>query len=342
MEKITRRWFGMVAAASAAAVLTGCSAQTRTPAGSTPGTRVAAGGIDYGRINIITNRVTPTFATLSGSPGVDPGHPEGAGGRMGVLTGPDGIFMVDASYAPLSDKVVGAIRELTNAPFRYLVNTHEHPDHTGGNGNIVRQGAILIDRDEVREELTRPLPAAVGAAASGTDPQRLASMTFGRSTGVTFRMNGETVNVIPFPDAHTRGDTVVQFENADAIMIGDFYRNYGYPFVDPSNGGTFRGVLDALNTIVGISGARTTLVPGHGGVVGVSAITPYRDMINAVSADVHTMIGHGQTLAEVLAARPTRPYDPVVPGGLDPLPGGLGTSADRFVATLYAENSGTG
>ena len=163
------------------------------------------GGIAFDRVEFSTDRVTPSLATLTGSPRTDPGHPEGAGGRVGVLTGPDGIFLVDASYAPLTDKVVEAIRSFSNGPFRYLVNTHEHPDHTGGNGNIVRQGAILIGRDDIREELTRPLPAAVGSAASGTDPARLPSVTLGRTDPLTIRMNAETINIIPFPDAHTRG-----------------------------------------------------------------------------------------------------------------------------------------
>lgn len=338
MDKLTRRSFGIIAVAAAAAAVSGCSSAPRPNIASAGPTTVgSSGGIDYDRVEFSTDRVTPSLATLTGSPRVDPGHPEGAGGRIGVLTGPDGIFMVDASYAPLTDKVVAAIRSLSNEPFRYLVNTHEHPDHTGGNGNIVRQGAILIGRDDIREELTRPLPAAVGSAASGTDPARLPSVTLGRTDPLTIRMNSETINVIPFPDAHTRGDTVIHFENADTIMIGDFYRNYGYPFVDPTNGGTFRGVPDALTAVLNISGQNTRLIPGHGTVVKRSAIVPYRDMINQVSAAVQALVEQGKTLPEVLAAKPTRAYDATVAGGLDPLPGGLGTSADRFVATLYTE-----
>jgi cyclase len=344
MDGLTRRSFGIIAAAAAAAALAGCSSTFRgNVAGAPPSAGGGGGaGVDYDRVEFSTGNVRANFATLTGSPRTDPGHPEGAGGRMGVLTGPDGIFMVDASYAPLTDKVSAAIKSLSNEPFRYLVNTHEHPDHTGGNGNIVRRGALLIGRADIREELTRPLPAAVGSAASGTDPARLPSVTLGRTDPLTIRMNAETVNIIPFPDAHTKGDTVVQFENADTIMIGDFYRNYGYPFVDPTNGGTLPGVLDALTAISNISGQRTTLVPGHGSVIDRSAIVPYRDMINQVSADVGTLVGKGKTLPEVLAAKLTLRYDASVPGGLDPLPGGLGTSADRFVATLYIEMAKTG
>ena len=303
-----------------------------------------AQGIQYDKAEFITEKVGPNVYVFTGSPGTDPGHPEGAGGRVGVLAGPDGVLMVDASYAPLSDKLAAAIRKISPSPIRFVVDTHEHPDHTGGNPQFARMGALIIAREEVREDLNVGFPpalaAAIGKAASGTDPDRLPVLTYGMGEPLKIRLNGETVDLIPVRAAHTNGDTIVRFEKADVMMIGDFYRNYGYPFIDPQHGGTFKGVLEALDTVMKLAGPKTTLVPGHGTIIHVIDLAPYRDMILDVQAKVQQMVLDGKSLQDVLAAKLTSPYDAKVPGGLAPLPAGFGTSADRFVGTLYAECKG--
>jgi cyclase len=268
-----------------------------------------AQGIDYSKVDIHTTQLTPNVYLLTGSPGVDPGHPEAAGGRIGVLAGPEGIFLVDAEYAPLNEKVAAAIHAISPAPIRFLVNTHSHPDHTGGNPYFVRLGALLFARETVYQTLLLPLPAAVGNAASQTDPARLPVVTFGLGEPVKIRFDGEVVDLIAIGPAHTDGDALVRFEKADVIMIGDFYRNYGYPFVDGTHGGNFTGVLAALDTVLRLAGPGTILAPGHGAVIHRSDLLPYREMIVSVRAS----------------------------GGTNPLPAGLGTSADRFVGELYAE-----
>ena len=149
------------------------------------------------------------------------------------------------------------------------------------------------------------------------------------------RINGETIHLIPIRAAHTSGDSIVKFENADLIMIGDFYRNYGYPFVDPTNGGTFAGVLEALDATMQLAGPNTHLVPGHGTLINRGDLAPYRDMILDVQAKVQQMIDAGNSQQEVLDAKVTAPFDASVAGGLD-LALGV-TTADRFVSTIYAE-----
>ncbi len=161
------------------------------------------------------------------------------------------------------------------------------------------------------------------------DPARLPVITYGLGDPVKFRMDGEVVDLIPVRAAHTGGDTMVRFENADVIMIGDFYRNYGYPFIDTNNGGTLKGALEALDAVMKLAGPNTKLIPGHGTIINRSDIVPYRDMILGVQAKVQQMINQGKSEQEVLAAKVTAPYDAKVPGGL--LPAGTGTSADRFV-----------
>ena len=150
-------------------------------------------------------------------------------------------------------------------------------------------------------------------------------------------MDGETVDLIPLKAAHTAGDTMVRFETADVIIIGDFYRNSGHPLFDPGNGGTLQGVLDAVDLTMNIAGPDTVLVPGHGSIIHRSDLVPYRAMIVDVRDKVRAMIGQGKTLPEVLAAKLTAPYDAKIPGALAPLPAGFGTSADRFVSLIYGQ-----
>jgi cyclase len=295
-------------------------------------------GIDYAKIEILTEKIAPNLYILSGSAGADPGHEDAAGGRIGVLAGPDGIFMVDSQYAQITDKVVAAIRKISSGPIRFLVNTHVHPDHTAGNANFVKMGALLFAREELRDEMLRP-PARPGAGnAAPGDPARLPVVTYGVGDPVKLRLNGEIVDLIPVRAAHTGGDTMIRFENADVIMIGDFYRNYGYPFIDTNNGGSLKGALEALDATMKLAGPNTRLIPGHGTIINRTDIVPYRDMILSVQAKVQQMINAGKSEQEVLAAKVTAPYDAKVPGGLSPA--GAGTSADRFVSMVYSQLKG--
>jgi glyoxylase-like metal-dependent hydrolase (beta-lactamase superfamily II) len=294
----------------------------------------AQGGIQYDKIEIKTDKVAPNLYMLSGSEGVDPGHPDGAGGRIGVLAGADGIFMVDSQYQQIGDKVLAAVRRIDQGPIRFLVNTHIHGDHTAGNATFAKQGAVLLAREELREGMVRqPAPAA---GAPPRDPARLPVVTYGMGDPLRIRMNGETVELIPVRAAHTGGDTIVRFVNADLIMIGDFYRNFGYPFIDTSNGGSLKGALEGLELTMKLAGPNTRLVPGHGTYIKKGDIIPYRDMMVAVQGKVQQLVAQGKSLQDVLAAKVTAPYDAKVPGGLLPA-GNAGTSADRFVSMVYAE-----
>jgi cyclase len=294
-----------------------------------------AQGPDYSKIDITTEKIAPNLYMLSGSAGFDPGHQDAAGGRIGVLAGPDGIFMVDAQYAQLTDKVVAAIRQISPAPIRFMANTHVHIDHTGGNANFAKMGVTIFAREELREELVHPPALANGNPAPARDPASLPVVTYGLGGPLKFHMNNEIVDLIPVRAAHTGGDTMIRFEKANAIMIGDFYRNYGYPYIDTNNGGSLKGALEALDATLDLAGPDTKLIPGHGTIINRTDLIPYRDMILAVQAKVQQMIAQGKTREEVLAAKVTAPYDAKVPGGL--LPAGAGTSADRFVGMVYSE-----
>jgi glyoxylase-like metal-dependent hydrolase (beta-lactamase superfamily II) len=297
--------------------------------------------IPFDKIEMITTPLTPHFYTFTGSPDTDPGHADAAGGRIGALIGDDGVFLVDCNYAPMTDKITAAIKKVTDKPIRFLVNTHEHPDHTGGNAHFARLGAILIGRQEVRDALAQPFPpaiaAAIGNAASNGDPAGLPMLVYDGKSVLKIYFNGETIDIIPLQASHTNGDAMVKFEQQDVIMIGDIYRNYGYPFVDPSHGGNYKGLVAAIDTLLKIAGPGTRLVPGHGTIINRSALIPYRNMILEVQNKVHDMVLAHKTKQEVLSAKLTAPYDATVPGGTTPLPLNLGTSADRFVGNLYDE-----
>jgi glyoxylase-like metal-dependent hydrolase (beta-lactamase superfamily II) len=295
-----------------------------------------AQGIQYDKIEIKTEKIAPNLYMLSGSENVDPGHPDGAGGRIGVLAGPDGIFMVDAQYLQIGEKVLAAVRRIDQGPIRFLVNTHVHGDHTAGNATFAKLGAVLLAREELREGMAR-LPANARGNVDTRDPARLPVLTYGMGDPVRLRMNGEIIELIPVRAAHTGGDTMIRFVNADAIMVGDFYRNFGYPFIDVTNGGSLKGALEALELTMKIAGPNTKLIPGHGTFINRTDIIPYRDMILAVQTKVQQLIAQGKTEDEVLAAKVTAPFDAKVPGGLLPANTGGGTSADRFVRMVYSQ-----
>jgi len=279
--------------------------------------RLLGQGQDFSQVQIKTTRVAANFYTL-----------EGSGGTIGVLTGPDGVLMVDAQYAPLSDKIVAAIKQVSDGRIRFLVNTHVHPDHTGGNENIGKLGATIFARENLRARLAKPAPQANGQPGVPAPPAALPMVTY--DGPVVFRMNGEEVRLIPVPVAHTDGDTMVYFANADALMTGDFYRSLGYPNIDRGNGGTMNGMLAGFDAIIKLAGPATKIIPGHGATVDRNAVGAHRDMMIAVRDKVAALVRQNKTQEEVIAAKPTAEYDARVTGATP-------MTADRFVGQLYQE-----
>jgi cyclase len=265
---------------------------------------------DYSKVEIKTTKIGPNFYTL-----------EGSGGTIGVLAGPDGVLMVDSQFAPLTDKIVAAIKQISDRPIRFMINTHVHPDHTGGNENLGKMGVTIVSRDELRARL------AAGTNGRGAPPAALPLLTY--RVAMTFHMDGEDVQAIAVPAAHTDGDTMVRFPGVDVIMTGDFYRSVGYPNIDRANGGTLRGMLAGLNAVVDLAGPATKIIPGHGATVDKTAVAAHRDMIIAIRDRVSALIKQGKTLEEVIAAKVAADYDAKVPQ--------VGTTGERFIGQLYAE-----
>ena len=297
---------------------------------------VWAQGTDFSKIEFTTKQISPNLYMISGSPNVDVNHPDAAGGLVGVLAGPDGIFMVDAQYAQVSEKLLAAIRKISAQPIRFMANTHIHGDHTAGNPFFGKMGVLIFAREELREQMVHPAPLANGNRPPARDPAGYPVVTYGMGAPVKLRMNGEVIDLIPVRAAHTSGDTIIRFENANVIMIGDFYRNYGYPFIDRANGGTLNGMLEGCEQLMKIAGPDTTLIPGHGTWIKRNDLVPYADMIKSVRDKVKQLIAQGKTEKEILATKITAPWDAKTAGGLGAAGAGL-TSADRFVSEIYQE-----
>jgi glyoxylase-like metal-dependent hydrolase (beta-lactamase superfamily II) len=252
---------------------------------------------------------------------------DGQGGRMGALVGPDGVFIVDAQSAALTERLVAAIRTVSDQPLRFLVNTHIHADHTGGTANFGRLGVNLLARPLLRERLARPTAPRGGGTPTAPPPVALPVLTFDERTSIY--MNGEVIELIPLPFAHTDGDTAVRFPKADVLMTGDVFRSTGYPNIDLANGGTLKGMLAALRTLAAEAGPNTTVAPGHGPITNRAAILAHLDMAVAVRDKVLALIAAGRTQEEIIAAKPTAEFDEMV--------GSAANSADRFVGQLFQE-----
>jgi len=242
----------------------------------------------------------------------------GEGGNIGLLTGEDGVFLIDDQYAPLTDKIVAAIRTVSDEPIRFVINTHLHGDHTGGNENFGRMGAVIVGHDNVRLQMER-------LGMSETPP----TVTF--SEDITFNLNDEVVNVFKIPEAHTDGDAFIRFEHANVIHTGDTFRTTGYPYIDMRAGGSFLGTIRAHDLLIDIADVDTKILPGHGVVVGVDVVRETRDMLLTVRDRVQQSINDGMTVEEAQAAGLTEDFDEKYRP-----PGNFGTP-EQLIAAAYAD-----
>ena len=308
--------------AAAAVVIVGSALVAQTPAGAGQGRGdgQGRGGAAAADVQVAANKLAPNFYALQAN-GLS---------TVGVLAGPDGVLMVDSGTAALTEKIVAAIKTVSDRPIRFMINTHLHPDHTGGNENFGKMGVTILARERLRGRLVKPNPAPSGAPGNPAPAAALPLVTY--DAPLTFHMNGEEVQAIPVVNAHTDGDTMVRFPVSDVIMTGDFYRSAGYPNIDRNSGGTFDGMIKGLNAIIDTAGANTRIVPGHGAIVDEKAVAAHRDLAIALRDRVAALVKKGQTLEQILATKPTADFDANVPQA--------GTTGDRFIGQLYAELGG--
>jgi glyoxylase-like metal-dependent hydrolase (beta-lactamase superfamily II) len=232
----------------------------------------------------------------------------GRGGNIGVSVGEDGVFLIDDQYAPLTDKVVAAIRAVSDAPIRFVLNTHWHGDHTGGNENLGEAGALIVAHDNVRKRMrVEQFLEVFDRTVEPAPPGALPVVTF--SETVTFHLNGDEIHAFHVENAHTDGDAIIVFRNADVVHMGDTYFNGVYPFIDISTGGSIDGVIAAADAVLATIGDETRIIPGHGPLSGKAELKAFRDMMAGVRAAVAEQVAAGKTLEETIAAGPTAPWD---------------------------------
>jgi glyoxylase-like metal-dependent hydrolase (beta-lactamase superfamily II) len=221
---------------------------------------------------------------------------QGRGGNIGLSIGEDGVIMIDDQFAPLTDRIVSAIGEVSNGDIRFLINTHVHPDHTGGNENLGKMGVVILAHDRVRVRLASRLPEVA-----------LPVLTY--SDTATIHLNSEQVHVFPVPPAHTDGDSFIHFRGSNVLHLGDVFRTVAFPVIDTNNGGTLKGTIAALGMAIGLAGPETKIIPGHGEVSRREDVMEFRDMILVVADRVKTLVAEGKTYEETAAANPTAEYN---------------------------------
>jgi cyclase len=272
----------------------------------------------------------------------------GAGGNITVQTGSDGVLLVDTGLAGMSEKVLAAVRTLSDKPIRYIINTHVHADHVGGNEVIAKSGTTIaggnvvgdigasassqatimafqtvLDRMSTSVKGSPPTPQAAWPTDTYTTPER------------KIFFDNEGVEMIHIPAAHTDGDTLVFFRRSDVISTGDIFVTNGYPIVDLEHGGNIQGVIAGLNRIVELASPQdlqeggTLIIPGHGRLCDVADVVYYQEMVIIIRDRIQDMIKKGMSLEQVKAAKPTQDYDPRYGSST-----GFWTT-DKFVTAVY-------
>jgi cyclase len=273
----------------------------------------AAAQQSLANVEIRIERVAPGVAILFGR-----------GGNVGLSYGNDGNVLIDDQYAPLSERILAAVRSVDPDPVRFVINTHWHGDHTGGNENIGRAGAVIVAHDNVRRRMSME-QIVRGNAVPASPAGALPVVTFSES--VSFHLNGDEVRVFHVEHAHTDGDALVYWTRANVLHMGDVYFRSFLPFIDLDSGGSVDGLLRAVDQALAIANEATVIVPGHGEIARRTDLIAYRDLVRRLSSRVRAEIRAGRTLDQIKALRLADPHgratDFVTP--------------DFFIETLYRD-----
>lgn len=250
----------------------------------------------------------------------------GQGGNIGLLIGEEGVFMVDAQFAPISPMILQAIKALSPKPIKYLINTHWHGDHTGGNENVGKEGATIVAQENVRkrmstEQLMKAFSKTVPPSPEGAWP----TITF--QEDISFHMNDESVFIFHVHNAHTDGDAVVWFMKNNVIHTGDTYFNGRYPFIDISSGGSIDGIINSTNKILNLIGDDTKVIPGHGTLSNKKEMIAYRDVLVLARDRVQKAITEGKTIEQVQKADLLKDYNEAWGSGF--------INGEKFIDFIY-------
>ena len=233
---------------------------------------------------------------------------EGRGGNVAVSFGDDGVFVIDDQFADISSALVEEVGRITGQPIRFLVNTHYHGDHVGGNAAFAEKGAVIIAHDNVYQRMsTEQFSSFMNSTTEPWPTGALPVVSF--SERMSLRMNGEIAAIHHVANAHTDGDSIVHFPVSNVIHMGDTFFNGFYPYIDLDGGGSIKGFIAALEVGIGLADANTKIIPGHGPVTGVAELQRYRDTVVKVRDKVQALIDQGKTLEQAIEAKPTAEWD---------------------------------
>lgn len=275
----------------------------------------AQGADKFKDVQINTIKVTDSIYMLMGR-----------GGNIGVLVGEDGVFMIDDQFAPLTDKIKAAIAKLSDKPVRFLINTHWHGDHTGGNENLGKEGVVIVAHDNVYERMSKEGFLALFQKTVPPAPEQARPVISFNDT-VTFHLNGLDIRATHHAHAHTDGDSVIHFTNANVIHTGDIFFNGRYPFIDTGSKGSVQGVIKAVKRILKMSDDNTKIIPGHGSLANKKDLQNYLTMLETTNGRMQKLIDEGKSLDEIKALKPNADYD-----------GSYGKqliSAEKYLGILY-------
>lgn len=232
----------------------------------------------------------------------------GSGGNVGVSSGADGLYIIDDQVKQVSGPLLGAIRKISDEPIRFVINTHYHGDHTGGNETIGKAGAVIVAQDNVYKRMsTDQASVFMNNVTPAYAAAALPVITF--NDKVSFHLNGETAQVYHVSHGHTDGDSIIHFEGSNVIHMGDMYFNGLYPYVDLDAGGSIKGMIKAAELALSLSNDSTRIIPGHGPLALTDDLRAYRDYLVQATANVQTLIDEGKDLQQVIQARPTAEWD---------------------------------
>jgi len=252
---------------------------------------------------------------------------EGAGGNIGVLTGEDGTLMIDSQFGDLSEKIKTTIASLSTGPIKYLVNTHWHGDHTGGNGNFNDHGATIVAHENVRERVsTDQIMKAFGREVKASPKNFWPEITFDK--GMDLHMNGQDIMIIHVDNAHTDGDSFIFFVQANVIHMGDVFFKDRFPFIDLGSGGTINGYIKAVQAALMISDSETKIIPGHGAIANQTDLINYHNMLTTMKNRVQAATVEGKSIEEMKTAGLDKDYESWGTGFI---------TSDVFINTIWTD-----